>query len=119
MPLYSAHICTEPPSLCRFQGISASTLHFNILLYLPLLPRLSAIHWRTLNPKHIIASNQDLTKRGGHLLVNVLLGVGELDVHVGVDRDEHAPVLGLSPFEADDDFLVDTVNGELEYVSDG
>ena len=84
----------------------ASTLHLNILLRLNLL-LLLPIHRRTLDPKHIITSDQDLAQRGSHLLVNVLLGVGELDVHVGVDGDEDAAVFGLSPFEADDDFFVD------------
>ena len=86
-----------------------STLHAHILVLLDrdLLSRSLSIHRRTLNPKHIITSDQDLAKRGSHLLVNVLLGVGELDVHVGVDGDEDAAVLGLSPFEADDDFFVD------------
>lgn len=83
------------------------TLHLNILLRLNLLPRSLSIHRRTLNPKHIVTSDQDLAERRSHLLVNVLLGVGELDVHVGVDGDEDATVLGLTPFEADDDFFVD------------
>lgn len=83
-----------------------SALHLDILLRLNLLLVLS-IDRRALDPKHIITSDQDLAQRGSHLLVNVLLGVGELDVHVGVDGDEDATVFGLSPFETDDDFFVD------------
>ncbi len=39
--------------------------------------------------------------------VNVLVRVGELDVHVGINTDESAFVLGLSPFQADNNLFVD------------
>lgn len=88
-------------------------LHLNILLplthiHLLLLP---AIHRRALDPKHVVAANQDLAERRSHLLINVLLRVGELDIHVRVDGDQHAAVLGVSPLEADDDFFVDANGG--------
>jgi hypothetical protein len=41
-------------------------------------------------------------------MVDKLYRAAELDVHVAVDADEAAFVLGLAPFEADDDFFVDT-----------
>ncbi len=40
---------------------------------------------------------EDLSEIARLLLVNVLLGAAELDVHVAVDGDEAALVLGLAP----------------------
>ena len=40
----------------------------------------------------------DLSQASGALAVDKLLSVVELDVHVRVDADEGALVLGLSPF---------------------
>ncbi len=53
--------------------------------------------------------DQDLAQVARELLVDELLRVGELDVHVAVDADEPALVLGLAPLEPHDDVLVDEV----------
>lgn len=41
------------------------------------------------------------------LALNPLDGAAELDIHVAVDADEAAGVLGLAPLEADADVVVD------------
>jgi len=61
---------------------------------------------RSLYPKNIVAPNQNLSQRRRLLLINPLAGAGQLDIHVAIDGYEGAAVLGLAPFEADDDFLV-------------
>lgn len=55
--------------------------------------------------------DQDLAQGASHLLVDVLLGAAELDVHVAVDTDESALVLSLAPLQADDDLLVNAARG--------
>jgi hypothetical protein len=52
---------------------------------------------------------QNLTERTRHLLINPLLCAGQLNVHVAVDAHETTLVLGLAPFETDNNFLVDPV----------
>lgn len=37
------------------------------------------------------------------------LSIRELNVHVRIDADETALVLGLTPFQANDDILIDTL----------
>jgi hypothetical protein len=59
------------------------------------------------NPQHIIAPNQHLSKLALVLALDVLDSAGQLDVHVGVDADEAAGVLGLAPLEADAHVVVD------------
>lgn len=54
--------------------------------------------------------NQNLTKRAGALAVNVLLGVGELQVHVAVGADETTGVLCVPPLQLDADLLADTID---------
>ena len=49
-------------------------------------------------------------------LVDVLLGVGQLDVEVAVDGDQAALVLGLAPLEPYYDVLVDAVRGAVLVV---
>lgn len=51
--------------------------------------------------------DQDLAQNSSHLLVDILLGSTKLDVHVAVDADQLALVLGLAPLESDNDVLVD------------
>jgi hypothetical protein len=55
--------------------------------------------------------DQDLPQRARRLAVNVLLSAVQLHVHVGVDADEAAVVLGCAPLEPDDDVLVDPAPG--------
>lgn len=59
------------------------------------------------------APNQNLSQNTRHLLVDPLLRARQLDVHIAVDADESAFVLGLAPFETDDDFFIDSVENEL------
>ena len=42
-------------------------------------------------------------------MINILHRATELDVHVTVDADQATFVLGLAPFETDDNFFVDSV----------
>lgn len=61
---------------------------------------------------HLIFSHppyQDLSQCAGAHAVDELLGVGELNVHVQIHRNQAALVLGVAPFEADNDVLVDSV----------
>lgn len=71
-------LIADPPSLILRRNLAAcrSILHLHIFLLLAI--RLA------LNPENVVTSDQDLSESGGVLLVNVLLGVGELDVHVAV-----------------------------------
>ena len=55
------------------------------------------------------APDEDLPEIAGELLVDELLGVGELHVHVAVDAHEPPLVLGLAPLEPHHDVLVDEV----------
>lgn len=57
------------------------------------------------------APDQDLAQVAGELLVDELLGVGQLDVHVAVGADEAPVVLGFAPLQAHDDVLVDAACG--------
>ena len=59
------------------------------------------------NPQHIITPNQHLSELALVLALDVLDGAAELDVHVAVDADEAAGVLGLAPLEADAHVVVD------------
>lgn len=52
--------------------------------------------------------NQHLSKTSSTLAIHKLLCSRKLEVHVAVDTDERALVLGLSPLQADDDGLVDS-----------
>ena len=71
--------------------MTRSTLHNSIPILL-LLPR---------NPKHIIAANEHLPKGSLGFPVDPLDGAAELNVHVAVDADQAAGVLGVAPLEAD------------------
>jgi hypothetical protein len=51
--------------------------------------------------------DENLAQVARELLVNVLLRVGELDVHVAVDADQPALVLGLAPLESHYNIFVD------------
>lgn len=87
---------------------------------IPRVPSHSALHLRVsavllarrrcLDPQDVIAPYQHLAERGRQLLVDELLGVGELDVHVAVDRDENALVFRLPPLEAHNYFFIHTAN---------
>jgi len=78
---------------------SGSTLHNRIPIRAALLvPR---------DPKHIVATDQHLTQCALILAVDPLNGAAELHVHVAVDADQAAGVLGLSPLEADAHVVVD------------
>ena len=50
----------------------------------------------TTNVENIVASDQDLAQVAGEGAVNVLLGVGQLEVHVAVDGDQVALVYVIS-----------------------
>lgn len=52
---------------------------------------------RRLDPQDVVAPDQDLAQITCELLVEEFLRVRQLDVHVGVDRDEAALVFGLAP----------------------
>lgn len=83
---------------------SHSTLHLRVSATVLLARR------RCLNPQHVVAPYQHLSERSRELLVDELLGVGELDVHVAVDGDEDALVFGLPPLEAHYYFFIHTAN---------
>lgn len=53
--------------------------------------------------------NQNLSQTARTGTIDELLGIGELDVHIRVDADETTLVLGLTPFQTDEDVLVDAV----------
>jgi hypothetical protein len=82
---------------------SHSALHLRV-------PAVLLARRRCLDPEDIVAPYQHLAEGGSQLLVDELLGVGELDVHVAVDGDEDAFVFGLSPLEAHYYFFVHTAN---------
>ena len=50
----------------------------------------------TTDVENIVASDQDLAQVAGEGAVNVLLGVGQLEVHVAVDGDQVALVYVIS-----------------------
>lgn len=52
---------------------------------------------------------QHLTEDTRHLLINPLLCARQLNVHVAIDAHETTLVLCLTPFETDNDLLVDSV----------
>jgi hypothetical protein len=64
---------------------------------------------RSLDPQHVVTPYQHLAEVARLLEVDVLDGAAELDVHVRIDGDELAAVLGFAPLEPDDDFFVDAV----------
>jgi hypothetical protein len=53
------------------------------------------------DPQHVVAADQDLTEHALVLAVDPLDSAAELNVHVAVDADQAAGVLGLAPLEAD------------------
>jgi hypothetical protein len=53
------------------------------------------------DPQHVVAADQDLAQHALVLAVDPLDGAAELNVHVAVDADQAAGVLGLAPLEAD------------------
>jgi hypothetical protein len=59
------------------------------------------------DPQHIVAPDQHLAEMALALSLDPLDGATELDVHVAVDADEAARVLGLAPLEADAHVVVD------------
>lgn len=59
------------------------------------------------DPQHIVTPNQHLPQLALVLALDVLDSAAELDVHVRVDADEAAGVLGLAPLEADTHVVVD------------
>lgn len=59
------------------------------------------------DPQNVIASYQHLTQGAGLLAINKLLGIVQLDVHVGIDTDECAFVFRLTPLQSYDDFVID------------
>lgn len=61
--------------------------------------------------------DQNLTQRAGQLLVDVFLGVAELEVHVRVDADESALVFRLAPLESNKHVLVDPARALVLCVS--
>ena len=69
-----------------------------------------------LDPEDVVAADEDLAEVARELLVDVLLGVGQLDVEVAVDGDQAALVLGLAPLEPYYDVLVDAVRGAVLVV---
>lgn len=58
-------------------------------------------------PEHVVAPYQDLSQRTCLFAIDKLLCIVQLDVHVRVYTDQHALILGLSPLQAYNDFLVD------------
>ena len=76
-------------------GNSSSRLH-SIPIRRTILPLLVICR----DPQHVVASDQDLAEHALVLAVDPLDGAAELDVHVAVDADQAAGVLGLAPLEA-------------------
>jgi hypothetical protein len=52
--------------------------------------------------------DQDLSQITRLLLINPLLGIRKLNVHITIDANQTALVLGLTPLQADYDFFVDS-----------
>ncbi len=52
---------------------------------------------------------QHLTEDTRHLLINPFLCARQLNVHVAIDAHETTLILCLTPFETDDDLLVDSM----------
>jgi hypothetical protein len=59
------------------------------------------------DPQHVVAADQDLAQHALVLAVDPLDRAAELNVHVAVDADQAAGVLGLAPLEADTHVGVD------------
>ena len=74
-----------------FAVVGVSTAHGRILC------RLGLHLFGLSDPQDVIAPYQDLSESAGADAVYEFFGVGELDVHVEVDRDESSLVLGLTP----------------------
>ena len=53
------------------------------------------------NPQHVVATDQDLAEHALVLAIDPLNRATELHVHVTVDADQAAGVLGLAPLQAD------------------
>jgi hypothetical protein len=49
--------------------------------------------------------------------IDVLVRVGKLNIHVGIDTDESAFVLGLSPFQTDYNLIIDPVRSLVRYFA--
>lgn len=62
-------------ALCPISRLT-STVHLRVSI-------LSLVH--TPDPEHVVTPDEDLAQRPGEVVLDVLLGVGELDVHVAVD----------------------------------
>lgn len=57
------------------------------------------------DPENVVASDEHLTQTAARLSINPFLGVGKLNVHVRVDRDEQTSVL-LAPLQTDANFVI-------------
>lgn len=80
-PGKSSIAALRPPS-------PASAVHLDVVVFALVGP---------LDPEHVVTPDQDLAEVARELGVDELLGVAELDVHVAVDADQSALVLGLAP----------------------
>lgn len=86
------------PSYPSISPTSPPHLHLPSIRARALLPR---------NPQHIIAPDQHLAQHALRAAVDPLLGAAQLHVHVAVDADQAARVLGRAPLEADAHVAVD------------
>jgi hypothetical protein len=93
--------CSCGSERARAPGPCASTAHGRVL------GRFRLHLFGLANPQDVIAPYEDLSERARADAAHEFFGVGELDVHVEVDRDESALVLRLTPLEAHDNVFVD------------
>lgn len=82
-------------------------------IYRPLLDTGTSQLWRCAKA-HI--PDQNLAQLTRHLLINVLLGSRQLDIHVAVDADQSALVLCLTPLQAHRDLLIDPNHAVSKYT---
>lgn len=97
-------------------GVRSLTVHFNSLgrrypqnvvtSNEPSHQQFYSYHW-SLHEDSSTIPDQNLTQSSSMFPVDIFLCVRELDIHVRVHADKSAFVFGLSPFQADDNLVVD------------
>lgn len=69
----------------------------------PSQPQIARVH----------APDQHLPQTARAFPIDELLRAGQLDIHVGVNADEPTLVLGLTPFQSDQDGFIDSVSLDM------
>merc|ERR1711890_227561 len=94
-------------AVSSFRAVTSSRVRLSLcVVFLVRNPLSAHLHVLLLSfvvrrdPENVVASDENLTKTAARLSIDPLLGVGKLNVHVRVDRDEQTSVL-LAPLQAD------------------